>query len=191
MFNKVKIIGLTVVGLLAMLGTQAEASYTYVNGQWVYHSVGCQVTIGSLPNPPDPLAVGCVVTTAQVDALCPNLSIVSLPIQVSLSAQQLLDPGVTQVEVVVSDSPLLNYGNIVNACGGSAATAALIRNMVSTVTIQCIGPSASCPAPLLTTSTAAATCTLPTQFNLNNYPNNLPPNGTPFNCTITSIVNTN
>lgn len=180
MFKRIKTIGLILVALLAMLGTKAEAHYMYVNGEYYYHSVGCQATIGSLSNPPDPLAVQCVVTTAQVETLCQDLSIVSLPIQLSLSAQVQIPPGQTQVEVLVSDSPLLNPA-VNNTCGNLAPIAALIRNMASTVTIsQCVGSDCSVR---LVTSTAQAQCALPAGYNLSNYPANLPPDGTPFTCT--------
>jgi hypothetical protein len=135
MFKRVKTIGLLDFGLLAMLGTKAEAHYMYVNGKWVYHSVGCQATIGSLSDPPDPLAVECVVNTAVVETLCPDLSIVSLPIQVSLVAQVLIAPGQAQTEVIVPDAPLLDV-NLNPSCGNSTLTAVLIRNMASK--IQCI-----------------------------------------------------
>lgn len=181
MFNKVKTIGFLSVGLLVMLlGTKAEAHYVYASGTYYYHSVGCEATIGSLSNPPDPLIVECVVTAVRVDARCPDLSIVSLPIQVSLTAQVQIVPGQTQVEVIVPDTSLLNNGNIIIACGGTP-NAVLIRDMVSTVTIQCVGPSASCPAPLVTTGTATATCTLPYDFG--DYPPPITPPFWEFNCT--------
>jgi hypothetical protein len=167
MFKRIKTIGLTLVGLLAMLGTKAEAHYYYYNGYWYYDSVGCDVTIGSLPTTPDPLDVVCVVTTTQVEALCPlpQPHVVSLSIQVILSAQQHLVPAPGQaqahVQVVVSDTPLLSNPDILAACSNSTPTAVLIRKLASTVTIQCEGPSSSCLAPLLTTSTATATCTFP------------------------------
>ena len=188
MFKRIKTIGLTLVALLAMLGTKAEAHYMYAGGDWYYHSVGCQATIGSLLNPPDPLAVQCVVTTALVETLCSDLSIVSLPIQVSLSAQVQIPPGQTQVEVLVSDSPLLNP-TVNNACGSLVPIDVLIRNFASVVTIsKCVG--LGCLVQLVT-STAAATCTLPAGYNLVNYPANLPPDGTPFTCTNPVIVHVN
>jgi hypothetical protein len=175
MFKRVKTIGLLGVGLLAMLGTKAEAHYIFVNGKWVWHSVGCQSTIGDLPNPPDPLIAKCDVITIQVDARCPDLSIVSVLIEESLTAQKQIPPGLTTFEVIVPVVSLLNNGNIVIACGGTP-NAILIRDMVSTVTIQCVGPSASCPAPLVTTSTKKARCWLPYDFG--DYPPpSTPPSG--------------
>jgi hypothetical protein len=179
MFKRVKLSGLLGVALLAMLGTKAEAHYMYVDGEYYYHSVGCQVTIGSLASPPDPLACGCLVVTAQVETLCPDLSIVSLPIQLNLSNQVLIPPGQTQVEVPVSDKPLLDPA-VNTACGGVAPIAALIRNFASTVTIsKCFG--LGCLVKLVT-STAVTTCTLPALYDLVNYPANLPPDGAPFTC---------
>ena len=172
MFKRVKTIGLLGVGLLTMLGTKAEAHYMYVNGKWVWHSVGCPVTIGDIPSSPDPGIVICDVNTVQVEAECPDGSITQpLSIQVSLTAQEQLDPGQSYVEVIVDDEPLRFHSTIISACG-SYASDVLIRNMTSTVTIQCVGSigDPTCSAPLLTTSTAVATCELPAQCTLNNCP---------------------
>lgn len=188
MFKRIKTIGLTLGGLLAMLGTQAEAHYVYMHGDYYYHSVGCEATIGSLPNPPDPLVVGCVVATVQVETLCPDLSIVSLPLQVSLTNQVQIPPGQTEVEVPVSDDPLLSL-DLNDACGALAPIAALIRNFAPTVTIsKCAGLLGNPCSVLLVTSTATSLCALPSQYNLDNYPENLPPAGTPFTCTNPLIV---
>ncbi len=185
MIKRVTKIGLLGIALLAMFGTKAEAHYMYAHGDWVYHSVGCQVTIGSLATPPDPLVVNCLVVTAMVESLCPDQSIVSLALQVNLVAQVQTTPGQTQVEVPVSDSPLLNPG-LNNACGSVAPVAVLIRNMASTVTIsKCVG--VGCLVQLVT-STAVATCTLPPGYSLANYPANVPPDGTPFTCTTPVVV---
>lgn len=164
---------------LLVVPTISEAHYIYVGGEYYYHSVGCQATIGSLPVHPDPLSVGCVVTTATVDTLCPDLSIVSLPIQLSLGAQVQIPPGQTSVEVLVSDNPLLDP--LVNtACAGATPLDALIRSFTSVVTIaKCSGPN--CEVQLVT-STAASSCTLPVQYDLLNYPLNLPPDGATFTC---------
>ena len=181
MFKSVKTIAL--VGLLAMLGTKAEAHYMYYDGRYYYHSVGCEVTIGDLPSSPDPVAVHCLVATLKLETLCPDESIVSSLLQVNLSAQELLDAGETQVEVLVSDSPLLNP-NINNACGSSTPTDILIRKMASTVTIsQCASLVGHPCSVLVTTSTAATTCELSEDYDLEDYPNNLPPDGTEFSCT--------
>jgi hypothetical protein len=196
MFKRVKTIGLLGIGLLAMLGTKAEAHYMYVNGKWVYHSIGCQATIGSLSDPPDRLVVECVVDTAVVETLCPDMSIVSLPIQVRLVAQVLITPGQAQVEevkveVIVSDAPLLNV-NLNPSCGDSTPTDVLIRNMDSTISIfQCAGPVGDPCSVRLLTSIAAAQCELPAKFKLDNYPKNLPPDGTRYTCTYPVIEHVN
>jgi hypothetical protein len=183
MFRTVKTIGLLSVGLLAMLGTKAEAHYMYVHGKWVYHSIGCQATIGSLLDPPGPLVEECVVNTAMVETRCSDRSIVIFPIEVTLVAEVLIPPGQPQAEVVVSDDPLLDV-NLNPACGDSTPTDVLILNMNSTISIfQCVGPVVAPCSVRLLTSTAAAQCELPAQFNLDNYPENLPPDGTPYTCT--------
>jgi len=182
MFKRIKVIGLTLVGLLAMLGTQAEAHYMYVDGRYYYHSVGCGVTIGSVPTPPDPFAVTCAVVTTQVETLCPGGSIVGALLQVNVSAQ-VLDPGETEVDVLVDDAPLLD-GDVNNACGGSDPTDVLIREMATTVTIsKCVSLVGDPCSVLLLTSTAVATCELSEDYDLEDYPDNLPEVGTDYTCT--------
>lgn len=185
MFKRVTKIGLLGVALLAMFGTKAEAHYMYAHGDWVYHSVGCQVTIGSIPSSPVSTVVHCLVVTAMVESLCPDESIVSSALQLNLSSQVQTTSGQTYVEVPVSDSPLLNHA-LNNACGSDDPDAALIRTMASTVTIsKCVGLGC---AVQLVTSTAVATCTLPSGYSLVNYPANIPPDGTPFTCTSPVVV---
>ncbi len=168
MFKRVKTIGLLGVGLLAMLGTKAEAHYVYANGRWYYHSVGCEVEIGSLPNPRDDVIVKCAVTTVEVEAKCSNGSITDpLSIEVLLTDQEELEAGQTEVEVIVDDDSLRSNSSIVSECGGIADDV-LIRSMASTVTIQCVGPSATCGLlSLVPTSIAVAACTLPSACTLN------------------------
>ena len=185
MFKGINTAGLLGIGLLAGLASNAEAHYIYVDGEYIYHSVGCQATIGSIPAQPDPLVVGCVVTTGTVETLCPDHSIISLPIQLSLSNQVQIPPGQTQVEVVVSDNPLLDP-DVNNACGGATPLDALIRSFASVVTIsKCSGPG--CTVQLVT-STAASSCSLPTQYDLLNYPLSIPPDGTLFTCSSPIVV---
>lgn len=185
MFKQIKTAGLLSMGLFALFAGKADAHYMYIGGEYYYHSVGCEAIIGSIPNPPDPLSVGCVVTTATVETLCPDHSIVSLPIQLSLSAQLQVPPGQSQVEVTVSDNPLLDP--LVNtACGGAAPLDALIRSFASVVTISKCS-SLGCLVQLVT-STAASTCNLPAQYDLLNYPLNLPPDGITFNCSSPIVV---
>jgi|GEM_PF-2182758 len=69
MFNRVKTIGLLGVGLLAMLATKAEAHYMYARGNYYYHSVGCEATIGSVPVPSDRLEVKCRLVTVTEDPI--------------------------------------------------------------------------------------------------------------------------
>jgi hypothetical protein len=194
MSKTVKTIGLLGLALLAMLGTKAEAHYIYVNGRWIYHSVGCIAELESVLNPATvPSSVECVVNTGLVETLCqgPNglVHTVSLPIQVTLVSKALIapgdvtGPGLAEVEVIVPDAPLLNV-NLNPACVNSTPIAVLIHNMASTITVfRCVGLVADPCLVRLVTSTAEAQCELPAQFNLENYPANLPPDGTPFTCT--------
>jgi hypothetical protein len=186
MFKRVKTIGLTLVGLLAMLGTKVEAHYMYVSGEWVYHSVGCIAEIESVSDPATvPASVECVVATVQVETLCPDLSIVSSPIEVSLIAQapitldNIITEGRAQVEVIVPDTPLLNLSIVQNACItiGSTPIAVLIRHIESTVNVlECIGPLCLV-RQLSSTFEEPVQCELPAQFNFGNH------DGAAFICT--------
>jgi len=187
MFKSVKTIGLTLVGLLAMLGTKAEAHYMYANGHYYYHSVGCEITqFDSMPTTFWGWGATCAVITTKVDALCPNSFIASLQIQVVLAPMTAIYlPGqALPVEVIVDDSPLKVHPSIVSACGGSNANAVLIQNMISTITVfLCDGVGPCLPFTPLdpVTSTVTASCGLPLGYS----PNNLPPDRTPYTCTIT------
>lgn len=185
-----RVMTVMMVGLVAILGTKAEAHYMYVSGKYYYHSVGCEVTIGSVPVHPDPVEVKCqLITITQdpitgqilppVEVLCQNQNIITLPNPVSLVAQVLTDPGETHVEVIVSSSPFLQH-----LCDGSDPTAVLIHNFASTITIsKCVGLFANPCSVLLPTSTATTLrCMLPTEENYDIY--NLPDDGTPYTCSV-------
>ena len=180
MSKTVKTIGLLGLTLLAMLGTTAEAHYTYARGTYYDHSVGCDVTIGSVPYPPDRLEVKCQVHATQVELLCPGnvteiLNLVNSPLRLVADVQ--IDPGQTQVEVFVDDSPLL----LMSCSGSQPSLNALIRNMVSTVTIsKCASLFGNPCSVRLVTSTAVAGCGLPADFNFDN----LPPDYTEYTCTV-------
>jgi len=198
MFKKLNTIGLLGAGLLAMLGSKAEAHYMYANGRWVYHSVGCISEIEPVSDPATyPAAVGCTVTTAQVETLCQDGSgfvyPVSLSLQLTLDALAAIVPanvtgGQAEVEVVVPDAPLLNV-NLNPSCVNATPIAVLIRSMASTITVfRCVGLLGDPCLVRLVTSTAEALCELPAQFSFDNYPENLPPDGTPFSCTEPVVV---
>jgi len=184
MFKRAKTIGLTLVGLLAMLGTKAEAHYMYANGEWVSHSVGCQITeldsVGTAS-----WAAACLVVPTKVDVRCQNLSIVnSLAISgVTLVGPTILNlqgqPPAEGVEVTVDDAPLLEVSTVVNAClfYGSTPSDVLIREMESTISLFKCDSLVGCSV-LLLTGTAAAECSLSTYYHLDN-----PPNGAAFSCT--------
>lgn len=187
MFKRIKTIGLLGIGLLAMLGTKAEAHYVYYNGHWYYHSVGCQVEIGSMETAP--ATVKCVVTPTLVETLCTDLSIVTgLTITgFSIEAQvQEIEPDNGQATVEVSIDPdddallqeVINLYPLV--CGGTPIDA-LIRSMASTVTIyKCVGSSDPCSS-LLLTYTKNVTCALPSGCTLDECPNN------EYTCTVLPV----
>jgi hypothetical protein len=198
MFSRIQMVGFLGAGLIALLGTKADAHYMYASGRYIYHSVGCIAEIEAVPNPAvSPAVVECIVVTAVVETLCQDASgnryPVIAPLQVSLSAQASIVPanvtaGLAEVEVVVPDSPLLNV-NLNLSCTSATPIAVLIRNMAPTVTVfRCVGSIAGPCAVRLMTSTATALCELPAQYSLDNYPANLPPDGTPFACTDPLIV---
>jgi len=196
MFNRVKTIGLLGVGLLAMLATKAEAHYMYARGNYYYHSVGCEATIGSVPVPSDRLEVKCRLVTVTedpitgevlppVEVLCQDQSIVTLPDPVSLVVQVITDPGETHVEVIISNSPFKYL------CGGNDPTAVLIHNFSSTITISKCTGSLLDPCSLLLETSIATTprCMLPTEGNYDIH--NLPPGGTQYDCEAPLIVHVN
>ncbi len=194
MFQRIATAGLLSVGVfIIMLGPMAEAHYMYARGRWVHHSVGCIAEIEDVPNPGTvPASVECVVNTAQVETLCEGLSgllnTVISTIPISLDARNPIVPDdvtgrTAEVEVIVPDEPLLDV-DINPVCVNSTPTDVLIRDMTSTVTIfECAGPAAEPCSVRLVASTATAQCELPAQFNLDSYPANLPPEGTPYICT--------
>jgi len=203
MSKTVKTSGLLGLALLAMLETtKAEAHSMYANGRWVYHSVGCIAELESVLNPVTvPSSVECIVNTALVETLCQDANglahVVSLPIEVTLvsndpiAPSDVTGPGLAQVEVIVPDAPLLNV-NLNPACGNSIPIAVLIRDMASKITVfRCVGSVVDPCLVRLVTSIAEAQCELPAQFHLDNYPENLPPDGTPFTCTDPLVVHVN
>ncbi|MDQ2693872.1 MAG: hypothetical protein M3Z21_00575 [Pseudomonadota bacterium] len=193
MYKRTKTISLMAAALPAMLAMNAEAHYMYANGRWYYHSVGCQAEIESMDAAP--ASVKCVVIAELVETLCQypgGLAYpVSLPLQVSLDAQALIEPdseGRATVEVVIPDAPLLDV--VLNLdpspCGASSTpVAVLIRNMASTVSVsKCVGSVLSPCSVRLLTSTATASCALPAEYTFAS----LPPPGTWFSCPNPVIV---
>ena len=181
MSKTVKTIGLLGLALLAMLGTTAEAHYTYARGTYYYHSVGCDVTIGSVAYPPDRLEVKCQVDATQVELLCPGNVTQILNFgnsQLRLVADAQLDPGETRVEVDVDDSPLLDSPLLMTCDGSQPPLNVLIHSMVAKVTISKCASLVECLVPLVT-ETAVTGCVLPAQFNFDN----LPPDYTEYTCT--------
>ncbi len=192
MVKKITTISLLGISLFVMFGMTAEAHYMYVRGRWVSHSVGCIAEIEDVPNPGTvPASVECVVNTAQIETLCEGLggllNTVISTIPISLDAQTPIVPedvtdGIAEVEVIVPDEPLLEV-DLNPVCVNGTPTDILIRDMASTVTVfECVGPAAEPCSVRLVASTATAQCELPGQFNLDNYPANLPPGGTPYAC---------
>ncbi|OOO03723.1 MAG: hypothetical protein USCGTAYLOR_00002 [Chromatiales bacterium USCg_Taylor] len=152
------------IGMVAMLGVEAEAHYMYVSGRYYYHSIGCYAEIGTR-FPPNRWEVECQVNATRVELLCPDGSTVTLNLDtpVSLSAHVQKSAGKKSAEVLVDDSSLLNLG----AC---APERALVRNMVGTVTIyMCNGTGKDPCSSRLKTSTAMSTCSLPEGYSIYDY----------------------
>lgn len=187
MFKSVRMIGLSLVGLFAIFATKAEAHYMYAAGNYYYHSVGCEITaFDSMPPTSWGWGGTCAVITTKIDVLCPNSLLAGLEIQVVLPPRTAIyRPGQTlPVEMTVDDSPIKVHPSVVSACGGSNASAVLIQNMVSTITVFLCDQVAPC-LPLTpldpVTSIVTASCELPLGYG----PDNLPPDGTPYTCTST------
>lgn len=193
MYKKINATSLLAAALPAMLTMNAEAHYMYTHGRWYYHSVGCQAEIESMNTAP--ASVKCVVITELIETLCQypgGLAYpASLPIQVGLEAQALIEPdseGRATVEVVIPDAPLLDVVLNLNPspCDASSTpVAVLIRNMASMVSVsKCVGSVLSPCSVSLLTSTATASCALPAEYTFAS----LPPPGTWFSCPNPVIV---
>ncbi len=96
--------------------------------------------------------------------------------------------GKAHVAVHIDDAPLLDPQFCVNP--NWIPVAVLIRSLTAEInTYACVGPDTDpCSVRGDLASTVVKQCELPAQYNFNNYPNNLPPIGTPYDCPIQTFV---
>jgi hypothetical protein len=192
-----RVMGVLTVGLVAMLGAEAEAHYIVVAGKAKYCSVCVDVGLhGDEATPPHDEEVEVTVTTSITEYLCQN-TIQTVTDQVALVVRTSIEQGdithatdqngtlllTTTAEVkniVVSDMALLVASNPSNPCGNVAPSDVLIRAM-SLKIVYCDPGDLTLCKPLSTLQFEQ--CTLPVKFNFNNYPNKLPPVGTLYDCT--------
>jgi hypothetical protein len=80
------------IGLVAMLGANAEAHYYMVAGKYKYCSLDCAVDLREVPDPISKSAqVRCEATAKSVEILCPDQSLVQLPVNWVLVGQGSID----------------------------------------------------------------------------------------------------
>lgn len=200
MFKRFVMIGFLGISLAAILGTEAKAHYVPTLSGWGWHSVQCNVDLKGVPNPSTkPAVVECVVSTALVEILCQNPAGHDVQpgqpaIQMTLIAQhQIEDKNITDkkkgkahVEVLVPDDSLLKSEFCVNP--NWIPIDVLIREMTAQInTYECVGPAGAPCSVLRRASIVQAECALPAEFNFGN----LPPVGTPYECTDKVTVHEN
>ena len=93
MFKTVKsAMRVMMVGLVALLGANAEAHYVVVSGKYKYCSLHCIVDLRKVPNPILwPAEVKCEATAALVEISCPNETLVQVPVNVDMVGQGRID----------------------------------------------------------------------------------------------------
>jgi len=200
MFKRVLMLGLLGVSLVALLGTGAEAHYQgYIAGVHV-KSLVCTVSLKSVPSlDAHPAITECIVTTGSVEILCKNPAghdvlpgesatqvtlVDQAPVEQSVAEKK---KGRAHVSVEVDDTPLLDPEFCVNP--NWIPVAVLTRSLTSEInTYACVGPDTDPCSVRELASTVVQQCELPAQFNFDNYPNNLPSVGTPYDCPIQTFV---
>ena len=178
------------IGLVALLGANAEAHYVYVAGKYKYCSVCNEAKLtaeNDSISPDHTEQLEFILTTISTDEtvppleiLCPNGTIVPSWEQFTLAVQRTIGEGditngeggpltIAEVQACVSDGALLVSSLF---CDGDPPTDVLIRKM------KAESKTSWCPVsnllPCVPVSTSVADCTLPGKFNLKKYPNNLP-----------------
>jgi hypothetical protein len=199
MFKRVLMFGLLSVSLVALLETGAEAHYLgYIAGIH-YSSINCTVSLKQVPSlDAHPAETECTVTTGSIEILCKNpkgnLVAGESATPVTLVAQAPVEQTVAEkkkgkahVAVHIDDTPLLDPQFCVNP--NWIPVAVLTRSLTSEIkTYACVGPDTDPCSVRELASTVDQQCELPAQYNFNNYPNNLPPIGTPYDCPIQTFV---
>lgn len=173
-----------VVGMLALCSMSAQAHYLVTStGKLVYHSIGCETVLKSVPNPTaKPGLVECVASTAAIELLCRNPANNSVnpgrsAIQAVLVASERIlesdidkkEKGRAIVDVVIGDEALLNPKYCVNP--NWIPEQVLIRTVsVRINAYACTGDSLDPCSTRVLASHLEKTCILPTEYDFDNPP---------------------
>lgn len=188
-----RVITVTMIGVVAMLGVTAEAHYVVIRGRCYWHSHECSRQDTDVRDPVPILLTGEVIsTTNRVELLCPGGNVEGEP--VTLTARKPIVPSDTtrvtnsqgqisrnaEWTVIVSDGYFLAS----TFCPGSVPPVppqdVIIREMSVKMNLYCSSRTdRECSGtPGAPHSTWEATCTLPGGFNFSN----LPARGTRYDC---------
>lgn len=196
-----KIISKLAVGLVSVWSLSASAHYTIIAGKMVYHSLQCDAVLKSVPNPDaHPGELECVASTALIEVLCENptnhqVAPGQSATQVVLVGEKQIDQsditdkvrGKANVSVVLPDDSLLKPEFCVNSNWNPIDV--IVRATSATLkAYKCEGPDADPCSEKILTSTLEMNCALPAGYGFDNYPLNLPPPGTPYECSQPVIV---
>jgi hypothetical protein len=187
MFKRVFVAGLLASTMATIFATSAEAHYIYVSGRLLYHSLVCSEDLKGVANPDtNPALTECIAEVAVVETLCENptnhqISPGRSATQVVLVGEDQLDQsnitgkGKARVEVLIEDDSLLNPEFCVNPNWNPIV--ALARDVTIRLNnYEC--KDDACTDTVLAT-TAVLHCVLPPQYTVQN----LPVQGTPYQCT--------
>ena len=98
------------IGLVALLGANAEAHYYVAAGKYKYCSLHCAVNLKNVPNPSLwPAKVRCEATAALVEISCPNGRFLQVPVNVGLVGKGRIDQ---EDWTAYSDNPDLGKAHV-------------------------------------------------------------------------------
>lgn len=197
------------IGLVALLGAEAEAHYVVIKGRCVWHSGECVRQDEDVPKPPIPIndipISEIVARPKSVEILCPGgphgiVKQIDLTNDgVTLAARKRIDPSditerrdpvnnsnmSTNLEVqgIISDAIFLEDPALPRDSGDFDFCSGLVPldMIIRSMSVEMNLYLNSDPTKSHSTW-KAGTCTLSDTFNLKNYPKNVPPRGAPFDC---------
>jgi hypothetical protein len=191
-----------VISLVAMPRTSAEAHWINVGGTLYWTTLGCQWNLKGVPNTLTvPSQAECVATGFIVDVLCENSQ-----------GHQNKNPGQSARQTVIVGEHTITPGDFTGK-GKATVLVDVATDPVFSSSEFCVndgwhvvqfnppdGPYGyivqqvtvdynvyDCTDETCLTRTLASTaeyqCALPSGYNLDNFPTNLPPEGTQYSCT--------
>lgn len=185
------------IGLVAMLGAEAEAHWVVVRGKCYWHSLECVREDTEVPDPVPilfPPLVELVASPIKVEGLCPDsdgdgvLEVENIPLpnnpvilatprtridQRDITERRGTNSRYLEVERIVSDA--LFY---TTSCSSGLSPIEVIVRVWSSVEMNLYLNSVQ---PIPHSAWRAGTCTLPDEFHLTD-PINLPPPGALYKC---------